>query len=245
MESEISSLAQHETWNLKDLPRDKKAIGCKWVFRIKRHPNGDIDKFKARLVAKGFTQRAGVDYFETFAPVARKESINVAFSIAAEKNLVIENADVDTVFIYGEVKEEFYMDQPDGFVDEQQCNKKCLLRKALYGTKQAAREWNNRVNEHLEGQGFMWSVANPCVYVRRSDFEFSIVIIHVNDLMLFARTQEHIDAIKRTLKSEFSIKKLGKLKYCIGIEVHRDRTKRTIRMNQCLRQASGGEVWRG
>ena len=184
MESEISSLAQHETWNLKDLPRDKKAIGCKWVFRIKRHPNGDIDKFKARLVAKGLTQRAGVNYFETFAPVARKESINVAFAIAAEKNLVIENADVDTAFLYGEVKEEIYMDQPDGFVDEQQCNKKCLLRKALYGTEQAAREWNNRVNEHLEGQGFTRSVADPCVYVRRSDFELSIVIIHVDDLML-------------------------------------------------------------
>ena len=92
-------------------------------------------KFEARLVAKGFPQRPGVDYFETFAPVARKESINVAFALAAEEDLVIENVDVYIAFLYGEVMEEIYMDQPDGFVDQQHCDKKCLLHKALYGTK--------------------------------------------------------------------------------------------------------------
>ena len=111
----------------KDLPQDKRAIGCKWVFRIKRNPNGTIVKFKARLVAKGFTQRPGIDYFETFAPVARKESINVALAIAAEQDLLIENVDVNTAFLYGEVKEEIYMDQPDGFVDDEHREKKCFL----------------------------------------------------------------------------------------------------------------------
>jgi len=232
MESEIQSLAQHETWTLKDLPSDKKAIGCKWVFRIKREPSGKIVKHKARLVAKGFTQRPGEDYFETFAPVARKESINVALALAAEQDLVIENVDVDTAFLYVEVKEEIYMDQPDGFEDAQQPNKKCLLRKALYGTKQAAREWNNRLNAHLQEQGFTRSAADLCVYVKRSEHEFSLIIIHVDDLMLFARTQEHIDDIKRMIKSEFSIKELGPLKYCLGIEVRRDMAEKTIRMDQ-------------
>lgn len=169
MESEIKSLGQHKTWALTDLPKDKKAIGCKWVFRIKRDTDGAIVKFKARLVAKGFTQRPGVDYFETFAPVARKESINVALAIAAEQDLMMENVDVDTAFLYGEVKEEIYMDQPDGFVDEQQSNKKCRLNKALYEAKQAAREWNNRLNTHLENQGFARGFADSCLYVRRSE----------------------------------------------------------------------------
>ena len=97
-------------------------------------------KFKARLVAKRFTQRPGVDYFETFALVARKDLINVALEIAAEKDLLIENVDVNTAFLYGEVKEEIYMDQPDGFVDEEHREKRCFLNKALYGTKQAAHE---------------------------------------------------------------------------------------------------------
>ena len=212
MESEIQSLTQHDTWTLHDLPSDKRSIGCKWVFRIKRKPNGEIVKFKARLVAKGFTQRPGVDYFETFAPVARKESINVAIALAAEQDLMMENVDVDTAFLYGEIKEVIYMDQPDRFVDEQHRDKKCLLNKALYGTKQAAREWNHRLNAHLKSQGFTRTSADLCVYVRRSNAEFSLVIIHVDDSMLFARTQEHIDDIKRALKTEFSIKELGELK---------------------------------
>ena len=232
MESEIKSLKQHHTWTLQDLPSDKKSIGCKWVFRIKRNPNGEVVKFKARLVAKGFTQRPGVDYFETFAPVARKESINVALAIAAEQDMIMENVDVDTAFLYGEVKEVIYTDQPDGFADKQHHDKKCLLNKALYGTKQAAREWNHRLNAHLEGQGFTRTAADLCVYVRRSDAEFSLVIIHVDDCMLFAQTQEHIDEIKRLLKTEFSIKELGELKYCLGIELTRDREKRSISMNQ-------------
>ena len=232
MDSEIKSLAQHKTWTLKDLPAGKKAIGCKWVFRIKRDPSGEIVKFKARLVAKGFTQRPGVDYFETFAPVARKESINVALALAAEQDLIIENVDVDTAFLYGEVKEEIYMDQPDGFMDEQNGAKKCLLHKALYGTKQAAREWNNRLNAHLEGQGFKRAAADLCVYVRRSEIEMSLVIIHVDDMMLFARSQKQIDDIKHELKNEFSIKELGELKFCLGIEIVRNRESKTIRINQ-------------
>uniref|UniRef100_H3H7A4 Integrase catalytic domain-containing protein n=1 Tax=Phytophthora ramorum TaxID=164328 RepID=H3H7A4_PHYRM len=161
MESEMKSLEDHRTWKLVDMPSDKKAIGCKWVFRIKRDPSGKIIKFKARLVAKGFTQRPGVDYTETFAPVARKESINTAVAIAAEEDMEAENVDVDTAFLYGDVEEELYMDQPDGFEDQVNPTKKCLLMQALYGTKQAARQWNSKLNKHLEGQGFHRSAADP------------------------------------------------------------------------------------
>uniref|UniRef100_A0AAV1U586 Reverse transcriptase Ty1/copia-type domain-containing protein n=1 Tax=Peronospora matthiolae TaxID=2874970 RepID=A0AAV1U586_9STRA len=145
MKSEMKSLEENSTWKLVDMPPGKKA---------------------ARLVAKEFTQRPGIDYNETFAPVARKESINTALAIAAAEDLEAENADVDTVFLYGEVEEEIYMDQPDGFEDEGSPKKKCLLQKALYGTKQAARQWSNKLSQHLDDQGFKSSAADPCVFVR-------------------------------------------------------------------------------
>ncbi|KAG6623354.1 Retrovirus-related Pol polyprotein from transposon TNT 1-94 [Phytophthora cinnamomi] len=213
MESEMKSLEDHRTWTLRD-------------------PSGKIIKFKARLVAKGFTQRPGVDYTETFAPVARKESINMVVAIAAEEDMEAENVDVDTAFLYGDVDEELYMDQPDGFEDQSNPTKKCLLMQALYGTKQAARQWNSKLNKHLESQGFCRSAADPCVYVRRSGSKFSIIVVYVDDLMIFSKTKADITGIKEALKREFSIKELGELKYCLGIEIHRDRESKVIIMNQ-------------
>uniref|UniRef100_H3G9W5 Reverse transcriptase Ty1/copia-type domain-containing protein n=1 Tax=Phytophthora ramorum TaxID=164328 RepID=H3G9W5_PHYRM len=143
-----------------------------------------------------------------------------------------ENVDVDTAFLYGDVEEELYMDQPDGFEDQSNPAVKCLLKQALYGTKQAVCQWNNKLNKHLEDQGFRRSDADPCVYVRRSTDEYSIVVIYVDDLMLFSKTKEHIESTKVALKKEFSIKELGELKYCLGIEIDRNREDKTILMNQ-------------
>lgn len=137
---EMKALEEHSTWNLVDMPPGKKAVGCKSVFRIKRDPSGEIAKFKARLVAKGFTQLPGIDFNEIFAPVARKESINAVLVIAASEDLEAENINVDTAFLYGEIDEEIYMDQPDGFEDQENPTKKCLLQKATHGIKQAARQ---------------------------------------------------------------------------------------------------------
>ena len=232
MQSEMKSLQDHETWKLVDMPPGKKAVGCKWVYRIKRNPKDEIVKFKARLVAKGFTQRPGIDYTETFAPVARKESINTVLAIAAAEDLEAENVDVDTAFLYGEVDEEIYMDQPDGFEDKSNTTKKCLLQKALYGTKQAARQWNSKLNQHLKTQGFEKNAADPCVMIRVSSTEYSIIVIYVDDLMMFCKTKEQIEDIKIGLKQEFSIKELGDLKYCLGIEIYRKRSEKIIMINQ-------------
>ena len=140
MKSEMKSLEEHNTWKLVSMPPGKRAVGCKWVFRIKRDPRGEIIKFKVRLVAKGFTRQPGIDYNETFALVARKESINTVLAIAAAEDLEAENFDVDTAFLYGDVDEDIYMDQPDGFEDERSPTKKCVLQKALYEIKKAARQ---------------------------------------------------------------------------------------------------------
>uniref|UniRef100_A0AAV1VGF0 Reverse transcriptase Ty1/copia-type domain-containing protein n=1 Tax=Peronospora matthiolae TaxID=2874970 RepID=A0AAV1VGF0_9STRA len=115
------------------MPPGKKAVGCKWVFKIKRDTSGKIIKFKARLVAKGFTQRPGIDYNETFAPVARKEFINTVLAIAAAEDLEAENVDVDTAFLYGEVEEEIYMNQPEGFEDEGSPKRNVCCRRLYTG----------------------------------------------------------------------------------------------------------------
>uniref|UniRef100_A0AAV1UD78 Reverse transcriptase Ty1/copia-type domain-containing protein n=1 Tax=Peronospora matthiolae TaxID=2874970 RepID=A0AAV1UD78_9STRA len=232
MKNEMNSLEEHSTWKLVDMPPGKKAVGCKWFFKIKCDPSGKIIKFKARLVAKGFTQRPGIDYNETFAPVARKESINTVLAIAAAEDLEAENVDVDTAFLDGEVEEEIYMDQPDGFEDEGSPKKKCLLQKVLYGTKQAARQWNNKLSQQLDDQEFKSSAADPCVFVRVTREEYIIIVIYVDDLMISCKTKEHIASIKNSLMEDFSIKDLGDLKYCLRIEIHRKREDGTIKMNQ-------------
>uniref|UniRef100_A0AAV1U5H8 Integrase catalytic domain-containing protein n=1 Tax=Peronospora matthiolae TaxID=2874970 RepID=A0AAV1U5H8_9STRA len=249
MKSEMNSLEEHSTWKLVDMPPGKKSVGCKWVFKIKRDPSGEIIKFKARLVAKEFTQRPGIDYNETFAPVAVKESINTVLAIAAAEDLEAENVDVDTAFLYGEVEEEIYMDQPDGFEDKGSPKKKCLLQKALHGTKQAARQWNNKLSQHLVDQGFKSSAADPCVVVRVAKEEYSIIVIYVDDLMLFCKTKGHIASIKNSLMEEISIKDLGDLKYCLRIEIHRKRGDDTIKINQKayitrLSEKFGVENWK-
>ena len=138
------------------------------------------------------------------------------------------------------------MDQRDGFEDERSLTKKCLLQKALYGTKQAVRQWNNKLNCHLEDQRFKSSTADPCVFVRVAGEEYSVIVIYVDDLMLFCKTKEHIEGIKNTLKEEFSIKDLGDLKYCLGIEIHRKREDPVIKMKQkaCISDFRRGSALR-
>lgn len=188
------------------MPLGKRAVGCKWVFRIKRDPSGEIIQFKGRLAAKGFTRWPGIDYNETFAPVARKESINTVLAIAAAEGLEAENVDVETAFLYGDVDEDIYMDQPDGFEDERSPTKKCVLQKALYEIKKAARQWNHKLNRHLEYKGFKSSTDDPCVFVRVSGEEYSIIVIYVDDLMLFCKTKEHIEDIKNAPKKNLAYK---------------------------------------
>lgn len=112
-------------------------------------------------------------------------------AIAAAEDLEAENVDVDTAFLYGKVDEEIYMDQPDGFGDKESPVKKCLLKKALYGTKQAARQWNIKLDQHLKSQGFKSALADPCVYARLLKEQYSIVVIYVDDLMLFSKNEAH------------------------------------------------------
>lgn len=146
---EIDSIEKNETWILVDLPYGAKAIGLKWVFKIKRNADGSINKYKSRLVAKGYVQCHGIDYDEVFAPVARIKTIRLLLNLAETYGWAVHHLDVKTAFLHGELKETVYVTQPEGFENKGEENKVYKLKKALYGLKQALRAWNNKLNRIL------------------------------------------------------------------------------------------------
>ena len=145
-------LGEMGTWKLGDLPKGREAVGCKWVFDIKHDHEGKISRYKARLVAQGYSQIPGMDYFETFAPVVRHDSLRAMLAIAAIRNLEIRQLDIKGAYLNGDLQEEIYMRQPEGFDDGS--GRVCRLYKTLYGLKQSGREWNRKLNKRLTELGF-------------------------------------------------------------------------------------------
>src|SRR4029079_18985091 len=144
VQSEMDSILSNGTWELTERPYGCKPVGCKWIFKKKLKPDGTINKYKARLVAKGYTQKEGEDFFDTYSPVARLTTIRVLLSLAASYGLLVHQMDVKTAFLNGELEEDIYMDQPDGFVSKDQEGMVCKLLKYLYGLKQAPKQWHEK-----------------------------------------------------------------------------------------------------
>ena len=162
--AELDSLEQNETWTLVPRPKDKNVITNRWVLKKKLKSNGQVDKYKARLVARGCSQQKGIDYAETFAPVVKYSSVRALLSVAAAKDLEIFQFDVKTAFLQGELQEEIYMEQPSDF---ETSDKMCLLKKSLYGLKQASRQWNKQIVDYLVNSSFRRSSADPCVFLSK------------------------------------------------------------------------------
>lgn len=164
-QEEYDSLIKNGTWNLVDKPEGKKLIGCRWLFKIKAGiPGVESKRYKARVVAKGYSQKEGVDYNEIFAPVVKHVSIRILLSVVVEGDLELEQMDVKTVFLHGDLEEELFMEQPEGFVSKIGKNKVCLLKKSLYGLKQSPRQWNKRFDKFMKDQNFVRSNHDACVY---------------------------------------------------------------------------------
>ncbi|KAI5350153.1 hypothetical protein L3X38_003044 [Prunus dulcis] len=153
MEPELESMSKNGVWSLDELPSGSKPIGCKWVNKTKRNAQGKIDRYKARLVAKGFTQQEGVDYNETFSHVSTKDSFRVIMALVAHFDLHLNQMDVKTAFLNGNILEEIYMKQPDGFILKGGENLVCKLQKSIYGLKQASRQWYLKFDEVIKSQG--------------------------------------------------------------------------------------------
>ncbi|KAM0029215.1 putative RNA-directed DNA polymerase [Helianthus debilis subsp. tardiflorus] len=222
MKTEIKALEENGTWTLEDLPDGKRPIDSKWVYKIKYKPNGEIERYKARLVAKGYTQMEGVNYHDTFAPVAKLVTVRSLLAIAIKKEWTIHQLDVNNAFLHGDLNEEVYMRIPPGYDNDKGGEAKvCRLRKSLYGLKQASRNWYQKFTSALLDLDFKQSYADHSLFIYKSEDVFVAALIYVDDVIVVGNNQDRIQKTKDYLNNKFSIKDLGPLKYFLGIEAAR------------------------
>ena len=210
---------ENKVWTLERLPEGCKAIQNKWIFKKKTDADGNVTVYKARLVAKGFSQVPGVDYDETFSPVAMLKSVRIMLAIAAFFDYEIWQMDVKTAFLNVFLKEELYMMQPEGFVDPKNANKVCKLQRSIYGLVQASRSWNKRFDEVIKAFGFIQVVGESCIYKKVSGSSVAFLILYVDDILLIGNNVEFLESIKDYLNKSFSMKDLGEAAYILHIKI--------------------------
>ena len=185
MFKEMNALRKNGTWEIVEAPKDQKIVGCKWVFTIKSKADGSVERYKARLVAKGFTHTYGIDYQETFAPVAKINSIRVLLSLAVNLNWPLYQLDVKNAFLNGDLDEEVFMRLPPGFETKFGAEKVCKLKKSLYGLKQSPRAWFERFGKAVKRLGYDQSQADHTMFYRHSkEGKITVLIIYVDDIIL-------------------------------------------------------------
>ena len=218
MKSEMGSMYDNQVWALVDIPEGRKAVENKWIFKKKTDADGNLTVYKARLVAKGFRQVQGVDYDETFSPVAMLKSIRILLAIAAYHDYEIWQMDVKTAFLNGNIEEELYMVQPEGFVNPEDVGKVCKLQRSIYGLKQASRSWNLRFDEVIKEFEFVQNKEESCIYKKLSGSSVSFLVLYVDDILLVGNDKNLLNSVKEYLNSKFSMKDLGEAAYILGIK---------------------------
>ena len=228
MDDEMASIVKNSVFELTDLPPGRKTIGSKWIFKRKLESNKNV-RFKARLVAQGYAQEKGIDYSETFAPVARFSSIRVILSIAANQNWTLNHMDVKTAFLNGDLCEEIYLKEPQGYSSNP--SKVWRLKKALYGLKQAPRSWNIRLHTFLVDQKFSRCESDHSVYTKNSERPV-VIVVYVDDLLIAAADPFDAVDVKKKLSETFEMKDLGPVTKLLGIDITRNLEERTISLSQ-------------
>jgi hypothetical protein len=225
-DAEFNSLQANDTWDLVSLPTGRRALTSRWVFKVKRDEMGKVDRYKGRLVARGFAQQHGVDYEETYSPVVRFDTIRALLAHAVQSGLHVHQMDVETAFLNGELEEEVFMQQPEGYAEPGKEDLVCRLKKSLYGLKQSPRCWNKAFRDYMEESKFVQATADACVFVRGD----TIVAVYVDDLILLAPSEKELCEVKVGLSNRFKMKDLGSLHYILGIGVVQE--KGQISINQ-------------
>lgn len=220
MKLEIQSIERNNTWELTKLPIGAKTIGVKWIYKTKLNAEGNVEKCKTRLVAKGYSQTAGVDYTEVFAPVARWDTIRSILAVAAQRGWCVYQLDVKSAFLYGELKEEVYIDQPEGYLKVGEEDKVYRLKKALYGLKQAPRAWYSRIESYFKKKGFKKSDYDHTLFLKQTENSFLVVSLYVDDLIFTGSNEIICTEFKSSMQKEFEMTDMGKMKFFLGVEVH-------------------------
>ena len=233
MDKEMDTLEKAKTWSTVPRPSNTNIVGSKWVFRIKRKADGSIDKYKARLVARGFTQIYGVDYFDTYSPVAKMASFRAILAIAARQDWEVESFDFNGAYLNGTLgeKEEIYMQEPPGYETQGERSVKRLL-KSLYGLKQAGRKWYEALTGALADLGLRASTADPGVFLAQVESHSLILAIHVDDCILTGSSPDLIADYKRKFNARYTLTDLGPVHWFLGIKITRNRSARTLSLSQ-------------
>lgn len=215
---EIDSLIRNKTWILVKRTDFMKLVSCKWLYKKKVESVGtESIRYKARLIARGFTQEEeveeGVDYNEVFALVVKHASIRILLSVVNQRDWEMQQLDVKTAFLHGDLEESIYMHQPEGYVKKGDEGKLCLLKKSLYGLKQSPRQWNNKFDAHMSDSGFTRSKYDDCVYIKkRNGVPVAYPLIYVDDILIVGPSREEVQLVKDGLNRSFEMKDLGKCK---------------------------------
>uniref|UniRef100_A0A2N9I7X4 Integrase catalytic domain-containing protein n=1 Tax=Fagus sylvatica TaxID=28930 RepID=A0A2N9I7X4_FAGSY len=232
MKEEMNSMKSNGVWDLVELPNGVKAIGCKWVFKTKKDSLGNIERYKAILVAKGFTQKEGIDYTETFSPVSKKDSLRIILALVAHFDLELQQMDVKTAFLNGDLEEEVYMKQPEGFPSSDGEHLVCKLKKSIYGLKQASRQWYLKFHNVISSFGFVENIMDQCIYQKVSGSKICFLVLYVDDILLATNDKGLLHEVKQFLSKNFDMKDMGEASYVIGIKIHRDRFQGILGLSQ-------------
>jgi len=220
MNTEIKALELNKTWTVVDLPASKHVIGCKWVYKVKLQSDGTLERYKARLVAKGYNQCEGLDYYETFSPVAKLTTVRTLLVVAAVKQWHLHQLDVNNAFLHGQLDEEVYMSLPPGFTNKGE-SKVCKLHKSIYGLKQASRQWFAKFSTALLEFGFIQSKADYTLFTRSLEGSFIALLVYVDDIVVASDNSAEVSKFIKLLNDRFQLKDLGQLKYFLGLEIAR------------------------
>ncbi|GJY12244.1 retrovirus-related pol polyprotein from transposon TNT 1-94 [Tanacetum coccineum] len=219
MQEELNQFIANDVWELVPQPKNMTVIGTKWVFRNKLDENGIVSRNKARLVAQGYNQQEGIDYDETYAPVARLESIRILLAYACALDFKLFQMDVKSAFLNGFINEEVYVAQPPGFIDFEKPNHVYKLKKALYGLKQAPKAWYDRLKAFLIKHEYKMGMVDNTLFTKKKSSNLIIVQIYVDDIIFGSTCQDMCDDFAKIMHDEFEMSMMGELNFFLGLQI--------------------------
>jgi hypothetical protein len=236
MNEELDQIEKNDTWELVPRPKNKNVIDTKWVFRNKLNEYGHVTRKKTRLVYKRYAYIEGIDFEETFSPVAKMEAICLLLAYAYSKNVKVYQMDLKSTFLNGELEEEVYIEQLEGFQLSENTDYVCKLKKTLYGLKQAPRAWYSRLDKYLQQVGFRKGSADNNIYIKISQGNILLIEVYVDDIIFGSDDDRLSQKFAKGMQNEFEMSLLGELSFFLGLQIHQNNQGIFISQTKYIRE---------